>query len=169
MTRSGTARASRADDFLQHEVARFVTEGVVDFLEAVEVDQHDCDLAGLLAVDGAMSVAESLLEQDAVREIGQAVMQCVVSEPINQTGVLQRDARLRSDRGEESPVLVVEGRDVAESIRHAQQPDEALVDDEGADDAVSLSALREVRPDARALGWPRAHTTGPVRVEQSGE
>ena len=62
-----------AGDVLQHLVAERVTVAVVDLLEPVEVDQQDGEAVRHPTV--ADGVLEAALEQDAVAESGERIVQ----------------------------------------------------------------------------------------------
>jgi hypothetical protein len=63
-------------DLLQEQIAEVMAERVVDLLEVVEVDQHDRDERGIRVLGDGL--AELLLEQDPVRQVGQRIMQRLV-------------------------------------------------------------------------------------------
>jgi hypothetical protein len=59
-------------DLLEQDVARLVPVGVVDGLEPVQVEQHDCDQLAM-AVGARQGLAQIVAEQHAVREAGQLI------------------------------------------------------------------------------------------------
>ena len=67
----------RSADDLQDVVAGGVAERVVDLLEAVEVHQHDGDAAAL-ALGGQQRLLDAVVEEDAVRQLGQRVVERLV-------------------------------------------------------------------------------------------
>ena len=148
MTRSATRATQTVGDLLQQEIAGRVAERVVDLLEAVEVDQHHRDLRVGRALPRE-HVGESLLEQDAVREPGEIVVQGFVAQAVDEPRVVQRDAGVRGDRLEEPAVLFVEGADVTQPVGDAEDADHFPFGDERRHDAVALAALREMGTDLR--------------------
>ncbi len=106
----------------QQVVTDVVTEGVVDDLEAVEVDDHQCHQAA-----GAPGLRQGLVrpggELRPVRQAGQGIVQRVVAEPADQHLVVQRHRRVVGDRLEQVDVAGYEAAHLAEPVVHRQRTD----------------------------------------------
>ncbi len=63
---------ARGDDF-QHRIAHRVPEGVVDVLEMVEVEEHQC-AAQVMAFEQGDLLAQAVHQQGAVGQVGQWVV-----------------------------------------------------------------------------------------------
>ena len=132
--RHGVARADGglqpAADFLEQRIADGMAERVVDVLEVIEIEAQHRELVARLRP--AQSLLELLVEQHAVRQIGQRVMARHV-----------RDLGLRLQPFGD----VLEGRDPAAALHR-------LVDDadgatEPGDDLAGRAALARVGHEAR--------------------
>ena len=107
-----TQRVRRAATSLSTSVARLVAVGVVDRLEAVEVEEHHGDL-GVLAPRGGQRLVQAVEEQHAVRQPGQQVVLGQVAGlllgllavgDVGQDRHVAGDARRRvADRGQRHP------------------------------------------------------------------
>ena len=113
-------------DLAQEDVALVVTEGVVDFLEAVEVDEHHDDRLVGLAID--QGLAQLVIEASPVREAGQGVVQRLVvalvglpAQSLEQAVVAQADAPVRRQGLEELEILLAESIDLAPTTAHQQR------------------------------------------------
>ena len=68
-----------ARNLAQERVADRVAQGVVDLLEVVEIKQHHCN--GFAAAPGArQGTGQPIVEQHAVGQAGQGIVQCQVAD-----------------------------------------------------------------------------------------
>ena len=90
-------RAQPRRDALQDAVAGMVAERVVDLLEAVQVEQQQRERA-VLAVGDARRLVETIVQERAVRQIGQRVVIRQVGEALFDAPALAPDAGVRAAR-----------------------------------------------------------------------
>ena len=114
-------------DLLEQLVADVVAERVVDLLEPIEVHQQHRRRPG-----DQQPLLEALLEVQPVGEAGQVIVQrqvlglgCRGPDPVDQSGVGQRDAGMAGERLEEPGVLAVERADVVEAVHDQQHAGDA--------------------------------------------
>ena len=105
----GSEEVQPPGEFCQQLVAVVVTERVVHFLEVVDVDQRDRDDVGTGAVGEGPTGLQ--VEHHTVRQRGERVVQRfvfplgdLVTELIDELGVLQRNACMVHEHLEEAPV-----------------------------------------------------------------
>ena len=75
-----------------------MAKAVVDVLEAVEIDEQHRELVALVAGPAGQGALEPLLEEGAVRELGEVIVDGVVDEAL--VGGAQADAHLVERRGD---------------------------------------------------------------------
>ena len=76
---------------LEHGVSGLVAERVVDLLEAVEIEQHQRE-AGAVALRREERLLEAILEEPAVRETGERVVQRELLDLLHLAAQSRRDA-----------------------------------------------------------------------------
>ena len=94
-------RAEPRGDALQHAVAGMMSERVVDLLEAVQIEQQQRERRALAGGD-ARRLVEAIVQQRAVRQIGQRVVIRQVRETLLDAAALAPHAgvpQLALDRG----------------------------------------------------------------------
>ena len=141
-------------DFDEYVVAGRVTERVVDLLEVVDVQEHDRGRFGPASV-GVSSSGSAFDEVTTVRQVGQLVVKCFMFaaarfalELVDETAVLERDARVAAECAQKSAVGSVEGSDVAEPVAEQEDANQAAFAAERRGDEVRTFVLREQRASA---------------------
>ena len=133
-------------DDAQQLVARGVTEGVVDHLEAVEVQEHHRELA-MVASSTCDRVIDAIEDQSAVGQIGERVMQREVAQL----------GRLASNHAQ---------RLHPAARQHPHEPEQQPADPQpGKQNGPELHVGRQARA-RRATGDP--HAPGAVGVDRDG-
>jgi hypothetical protein len=132
-----------------------VAERVVDVLEPVEVHETDRahgDLAPLQPLERGEDLA---LELHPVRQSGEAVVQGVVAELVDEPAVLERDARVVGDRLQQAYVGGVEAADVTEPVGDHQRADDPGVTTQRGEGGVAVAELLQVALLRRVLDVAR--------------
>jgi hypothetical protein len=113
-------------DLAEHQVPAGMAEGVVDLLEAVQVDQQDRQPC--VGSERGGCLPDPVAEQRPVGEAGERVMKGLtlplgggLMQVVDQLAASQRDARLADQRLEQHQVLPLEGADVAEAVGDQQR------------------------------------------------
>ena len=137
----------------QQLVAGVVAVAVVDGLELVDVEQQHADPRAA----GLERVLEAVVEQRAVRQLGERVVERLALELVLErlelahglleAVVLERDRHVAGERLEQAQVLVGEAAVHALAPRDGEQPDAAGLAVERRDNARSMP-----RPEVLALG-----------------
>ena len=112
-----------------------VAERVVDLLEPVQVHEQHRDVLAM-ALGSRQRLTHSVVEEDAVGQAGERVVERLVPKPIDEATVVQRHTGVVGDRLEQTSVLVIEGAHVTQPIGHAQETDHAVIAVERCDEAV---------------------------------
>ena len=86
---AGDARLEPAGDQAQKIVAGFVADGVVDVLEAIEIEEHHGNVTGICRIAAfarilrqAQGFAETFHQQCAIRQTGQGIVRCHVLQSL---------------------------------------------------------------------------------------
>jgi hypothetical protein len=124
--RLGNGRAPPGADLHEQEVALLVPEDVVDLLEPVEVQDHHRDTRGAAGIQPVECRREPALQEHPVRQAGQAVVQCLMPELVDQLAVLQGNAGLVGHGLQHPQVDLPVGADVAQPVGHDQDPGHAV-------------------------------------------
>ena len=118
----GVAAAQRgrqpARDRTQQQVALGVAEGVVDQLEAVDVDEHDCERAGA-ALRLRDRELEAILEQHPVGQVGELVVVGLEGDDLLGALALGDVARDAVEADHAAVVLLRDHRDAGQRNGHA--------------------------------------------------
>ncbi len=76
-----------ARDLLEQLIARFVAEGVVDYLEAIDVDEEHGESVVVVAAQPVERMAQQVEEERPVGKAGERVVARVVRHPVDQHAV----------------------------------------------------------------------------------
>jgi hypothetical protein len=106
-------------DLLEQHVTDRVTEGVVDLLEPVEVEQQGRAVAA--AVDEGL---QPVVEQGAVAQAGQGVVSCVVAQLVDEPAVVPEHLDVGDEGLQQLEVVPREGAGSAQSVAHLEHRDD---------------------------------------------
>jgi hypothetical protein len=148
-------------------IAGLVPQGRVDLTELVDAHHQHRNLPGAVArVEGIVELA---LEENAIRESGQAVVPRLVFDLAVQVCVAERETQSVGDGTGADDVAVVERVSRSGAVTNCQQPHDAvLVADDGEDDVAvpghDLTGRRAERGERHQGGGRCADEIGPLRI-----
>ena len=126
---NGISAAQRCGEALgelgQQEIAVVMAEGVVDVLEAIDVQEHDGDLVAS-AASSVQSLSSPVMEEVTVGEAGEAVVERLVAVQVILAPESAPRSREREPRGHDEHDSSDEGSDVGgehDPVGTAEQPD----------------------------------------------
>ncbi len=111
-----------ADQRLQHLIADVAAEGIVDVLEAVDVEHDEREI--VLAARGRFEIrAEPLQQQRAVRKTGERIVIGEIVEPLRLHDVIERERHVACELAQQLDLALVEEADfVVVQREHRRSP-----------------------------------------------
>ena len=141
------ARAEVVGEIRQHVVADRVPEDVVDLLEVVDVDHHDCDVRVLCRGQRQLA-AEALVEIAVVVEAGERVGLGLALEPRTDVRVVERQRGRVAQPLCELELGVAEGRVLADPVDVERSLEDSAGDQRHADQRLGIDRRSRHEGDA---------------------
>jgi len=139
-------------DLGEKEVPLLVSEGVVDLLELVQVEDHDRGARRSPRGDVLQGLGQPALQLHPVRQTGQRVVQRVVPQLADELSVAEGHAGMVGDGLEQEQVVLVGRADVAQPVGDEEHADDPAVAAQGHGHGVTHRVPVQERAGRRVAG-----------------